>query len=322
MEGLGGAAGIAATGSHRLVDSRSAALTPLRVAAHHCGPMRIHPSRCTPLAVVRTAVLLAGASVVLSACAKPVQPEPHVPPFARIPYEPFSRTAVVAIALREWRLFGAPVDDAPPGTRPPPAPDDKPEREAGLWQRVGEYWWAGMPPGSRESAWTGKHDANGIVFPASVDGEYAWSAAFIDYVMRIAGAGAGFPYAADHAHYIDLAKQMATGQTSGWLITAERPDAYAPQPGDLICTGRGQAGALTYDDLPAKPFPAHCDIVIDTAVPGQISVIGGNVDDAVTLKHVPVTPEGKLATPNGTVLDTRYPWMVVLRLLVPAGPIA
>ena len=50
-------------------------------------------------------------------------------------------------------------------------------------------------------------------------------------------------------------------------------------------------------------------------------MVGGNVDDAVTMKHVPVTPDGKLATPDGQVLDTRYPWMVVLRLAVGA-PVA
>jgi hypothetical protein len=266
--------------------------------------------------------LLPAACAILAGCAAPPRPDLHVPPFARVPYEPLSRAAVVAVALREWRLFGGPIDDSPPGTRPPPAPEDKPEREPGLWQRVGEYWWEAMTPGAREAAWTGKHDANGVVFPAGADGEYAWSAAFVSYVMRIAGAGAGFPYAADHAHYIDIAKQMALGRISGWLISAERPDAYAPQPGDLICTGRGAAGALTYDDLPAGHFPAHCDIVVDTAVPGQIGVVGGNVDDAVTLKHVPVTPDGRLAAPDGTVLDTRYPWMVVLRLLVPAAPVS
>jgi len=265
--------------------------------------------------------LLAGL-LALAGCAHPPGADLRVPPFARGPYQPISRTAVVAIALREWRLFGAPVNDAPPGSQEAPSPQDKPEREPGLWQRVGEYWWIGMPPGTLESAWTGKHDANGAVFPASEDGEYAWSAAFIDYVMRIAGAGERFPYAADHAHYIDIAKQMALGQTSGWLIAAERPDVYAPQPGDLICTGRGSAAGLTYADLPVAHFPAHCDVVVDTSVPGQIGVIGGNVDDAVTLKHVPVTPAGRLAGPDGVVLDTRYPWMVVLRLLVPDAPVA
>ena len=244
-----------------------------------------------------------------------------MPPFARVPYEPITRDAVVAIALREWRLFGSPVDDDPPGTRPPPLPDDKPEREQGLWQRVGEYWWLGMNAGSPEATWTGMHDAQGNVFPANVDGDYAWSAAFVSYVMRIAGAGAHFPYSPNHATYINIAKQMALGQTSGWIITAERPERYAPQPGDVICHGRGSARALRYDDLPTPSFPGHCAIVVDASVPGTISVIGGNVDDAVTMTHVPVTPDGKLATPDGQVLDTRYPWMVVLRLLV-AAPVA
>jgi len=57
---------------------------------------------------------------------------------------------------------------------------------------------------------------------------------------------------------------------------------------------------------------------VETLVPGQISVVGGNADDAVLLKHVPVTPDGRLAAPDGQVLDVRYPWMVVLRLNVAA----
>jgi hypothetical protein len=111
---------------------------------------------------------------------------------------------------------------------------------------------------------------------------------------------------------------MALGKTWGWLITAERPNAYAPQPGDLICVGRGKAATLTYDDLPAPRFPAHCNIVVATQA-GQIEVVGGNVDSAVTMIHVPVTPDGKLAAPDGQVLDTRYPWMVVIKVLYP-GP--
>ena len=254
---------------------------------------------------------------LLAACMGSPMPDAHVPPFAKIPYEPFNRQAVVAIALREWRLFGQTVaNPAGEATRV-----IKPEREEGLWQRVGEYWWLGLNAGSPESAWTGKHDGNGAVFSPDIDGDYAWSAAFVSYVMRIAGAGPWFPYSADHADYINIAKQMATGATSGWLVTAERPEAYAPLPGDLICTGRGSAGSLRYDDLPAPRFPAHCDVVVDTSVPGQIAVIGGNVDDAVTMKHVPVTPDGKLAGPDGVVLDTRYPWMVVLRLLVGGTPV-
>ncbi len=258
-------------------------------------------------------------AVVLSACVAPqvTPPDAHVPPFARVPYTPISRDAVVAIALREWRLFGSPVDDSPPGNYRPATPEDKPERQQGLWQRVGEYWWLALNAGAPEAAWTGKHDANGNVFPADEDGDYAWSAAFVSYVMRIAGAGARFPYSASHSDYIDIARQQSLDHSARWLITAERPESYAPQQGDLICLGRGRARDLRYDDLPAGHFPGHCDIVVDAAVPGQISLVGGNIDDAVTLKHVPVTPDGKLATPDGVVLDARYPWMVVLRLLLP-----
>jgi hypothetical protein len=268
----------------------------------------------------RAASLLAIA-LSSSCAAPPAPPESRVPPFARVPYQAFSRDAVVAIALREWRLFGSPVDDDPPGSYHPVTPDAKPERQQGLWQRIGEYWWLAMNAGAPESAWTGKHDAKGAVFPASDDGTYAWSAAFVSYVMRIAGAGARFPYSASHSEYIDIAKEMKLSRTSGYWIVAERPEEYAPQPGDLICLGRGGAHDLHYDDLPAGHFPGHCDVVVDTAVPGQIAVVGGNVDDAVTMKHVPVTPDGKLATPEGQVLDTRYPWMVVLRLAVGA-PVA
>jgi hypothetical protein len=229
---------------------------------------------------------------------------------------------VVAIAQREWRLFGSPVDDDAPGTRPPPPPDQKPERAAGLWQRVGEYWYEGQPAGALESAWTGKHDAQGRVFPADRDGDFAWSAAFISYVMRIAAAGARFPYSPNHSYYIDVARRVSQGLVSGYDLTAERVQDYAPLPGDLICMGRDASANIKFDDLPAGTFPAHCDIVVAAPPPGPtprvLSVIGGNVDDAVTMKHVPVTAaDGKLAGPDGVVLDSRYPWFVVLRVLYP-----
>jgi hypothetical protein len=214
--------------------------------------------------------------------------------------------------LREWRLFGMPVDDDPPGSRPPPLPDAKPEREAGLWQRVGEYWWLGMDAGTRQSRWTGKHDARGHVFPAQDDEAYAWSAAFISYVMRVAGAGTRFPYSDAHHVYIDEARLVSLGR-AGWAVSAERPAAYAPLPGDLICASR-TAVPLTFDALPAGRFAAHCDIVVAREA-NALEVIGGNVDDAVTLKHVPVTADGMLANATGAVLDARYPWFVVLRTL-------
>ena len=264
---------------------------------------------------VSAASLLAGCAGNDAVSAFPAADrEEHVPLFARQPYAPFSRADAVAIALREWRLFGQKVDDDPPGTKPSPPAGQKPERMPGLWQRIGEYWWIGQNSDRREAGWTGQHDETGREFPAEQDEAYAWSAAFLSYVMRIAGAGSRFPYAPAHHTYINIARQMSLGQTQGWAVVAERVDADAPQPGDIICAGRRLARRLRFENLPTtKPFTAHCAIVV--AIGEQLSVIGGNVDDAVTLTHVPTTADGRLAVVGGQPVDSRYPWFVVLRVL-------
>lgn len=227
----------------------------------------------------------------------------HIPPFARYPYQPFSRAAAVQIALREWRGFGQPV--VVPNQD---LPFDN-ERAEGLWQRVGEYWWLGLPLGTSEQGLTGMHTQSGQMFPASEDGNYAWSAAFIDYVMRMAGADHRFPYSPTHSDYINAARQGG----GGYAIAAERPEVYAPQIGDLICLSRGRRTPLKFDDLPTGRFPGHCDIVVASR-PGTLDVIGGNVDNSVSMKHIPVTSDGKLANPDGTIVDPDHAWFVVIRV--------
>lgn len=227
----------------------------------------------------------------------------NIPPFASRPYEPFSREAAIQIALGEWRAFRQPI------SYPNIEPAEDEERENGLWQRVGVYWWLGLGPSWRQSAWTGKHDENGQAFPADRDGDYAWSAAFISYVMRLAGAANSFPYSEAHADYINAAAR----HDPGVALMAERVEAYAPQPGDLICLWRGRQ-PVTFDELPTTRFPSHCDIVVGIK-PGVLAVIGGNVDDAVAMKYVPVTADGDLAGPDRVVLDPDYHWFVVLKVL-------
>jgi hypothetical protein len=246
------------------------------------------------------AVLLAG---LLAACANapPAAPPPiprdiQIPPYAKKPYEPFSRNAAVQIAYREWRAFGQKIVLSPNQAEDP----DSKERDEGLWQRVGDYWWQGLDYGAPEGAWTGTHDANGIEFARGQDGNFAWSAAFIDYVMRMAGAGSRFPYSPSHSDYINAAR------TDPGLVIAAMPlTGYPPQLGDLICMWRANH-PVKYEDLPAGHFPGHCDIVV-AQHPGSLDVIGGNVDNSVTMKHVPVGP-------SGLVTDTDYPWFVVLRV--------
>lgn len=233
---------------------------------------------------------------LLSSCAAGT----HAPPFATAPYEPFSRSAAVAIALREWRLWGSGYNDNPHYVQ---RAATMPEREQGLWQRVGEYWWEGLNASNPDTGWTGKHNASGKVFPVAVNGNYAWSAAFISYIMRIAGAGPHFPYAADHAYYINYA---ARPYHAGKLLIAENPDDYAPRLGDLVCFARGRSSSLTFKSLPTHGyFPAHCDIVTGHQT-GFLSVIGGNVDDAVLMSKEPINTQGLL---------TDHQTLVVLRVL-------
>ena len=226
----------------------------------------------------------------------------HAPPFANVPYEPFSRSAAVAIALREWRLWGSGLNDHPDYVQ---RAATMPEREQGLWQRVGEYWWEGMNANTPDARWTGKHNARGQVFPVAVNGDYAWSAAFISYVMRIAGAGPSFPYAPDHAHYINYA---ARPYHPGKFLIAENPVDYAPRLGDLVCFPRGWAVKLTFKDLPTSGyFPSHCDIVTGRQ-PGLLLVVGGNVDDSVLMTRLHIDQRGLLT-------DNPEPIFVVLRVL-------
>ncbi len=207
----------------------------------------------------------------VSACTAQVD-DAQEPPFIRQCFGTFDRASAIAIAIAEWRAWGQVVYDGDPNTEGPVDPDTKAERQPGFWQRVGLYWWLGMNESDPSAGWTGEHDAAGDVFDAGDDGYYAWSAAFISFVMRLAGAGPSFPYSESHSVYIDAAFEETQNR-----------------------------------------FTGHCGIVV-AKQPDQISMIGGNVQDAVALTHVPVTDQGMLATADGTVLDTRYPWLVVIRV--------
>ncbi len=251
--------------------------------------------------------ILRRSCIALLALAGCVAPDAHAPRFAQVPYETFSRADAVAVAMDEWRLWGGRVDDSG-GAGYHKTPATMAERQPGLWERVGEYWWEGMNAGTHDAAYTGKHDARGLVFPAADDGRYAWSAAFISYVMRIAGAGAAFPYAPDHAKYINYAARAARGEVKNPLLIAENPASYAPRLGDLVCFPRAWASGLRFADLPAAgSFPAHCAIVVAGGVE-RLSVVGGNVDDAVTMEHLRTNAAGELS-------GNRENWFVVLRVM-------
>lgn len=107
----------------------------------------------------------------------------------------------------------------------------------------------------------------------SYDDEYAWSAAFICWVVR--KYYPNFPQAATHAKYTIYARdRKAAGKTS---VVALEPSEHKPRPGDIIIKHRGYSGNLENLYESAK---THGDIVISNDG-NTITAIGGNLGHTV-----------------------------------------
>ena len=88
---------------------------------------------------------------------------------------------------------------------------EKPERQPGCGSGSANTGGSARIQAIRELDWTGKHDGNGAESStSSQDGIYAWSAIFISYVMRIAGAGRRFPYS--RQPFATISMQARSGQ--------------------------------------------------------------------------------------------------------------
>lgn len=196
------------------------------------------------------------------------------PALAETPYE-----ASLRIARQEWQRFGQQTIDIQgklvrKGGR---------EAEEGYSERVGDYW------KSVGFELTGK------------DTHEPWSAAFISWVMREAGMGSRFSYSEWHATYIRNSILARRNQDRQFAYWGYRLSERAPQVGDLV--GYARQGGITYDYQPVI-YSSHTDLVVAVR-PGEIDVIGGNVQDSVTLKTLKTDRQGLL-------IDKHYRWFVVM----------
>jgi hypothetical protein len=106
-----------------------------------------------------------------------------------------------------------------------------------------------------------------------------WSAAFISYVLKQAGAGLNFNYAAAHRVYVHWAIQNAQAKPPIHPVQAHPVLVVRPRVGDLVCSWR-DSRPMSYDTLrrmaaPPSEHPMHCDIVTEVE-PNKIWVVGGN----------------------------------------------
>jgi hypothetical protein len=195
---------------------------------------------------------------------------------------------LIAAAEDEWKRWGFSV-----------SPLHKPPKIVGregvapyvgyvndYWRVVGEPTWNGNTP-------------------------QPWSAAFISFCFKTAGAGTGFPYRAAHAEYcrailqkpasypgLALADPAAATLVVGDLIWAARAGPDCPKP------PMTHAEAISRLQGPDHDFCSHCDIVVELRQ-GEVDVLGGNVSNSVT--------RTTYATSNGHISDHRHAWLAVIK---------
>lgn len=124
-----------------------------------------------------------------------------------------------------------------------------------------------------------------------------WSAAFISFVMKTAGASpTQFPISPSHSLYIlfALANRVANRMNAS-MVYFDRNER-APEVGDLIGFSRTAEVRNRADMerfLPSKFFASHTNLVVDVA-PGRIKAIGGNLSQSTRIVNVKTDAEGRI----------------------------
>lgn len=170
------------------------------------------------------------------------------------------------------------------------------------WRRTASYWrdtgllarMSGFP-GANECA-----DPYGGSYPAVACRAFIvdnpWSAAFVSYVMMKAGVP-GFRPSPSHYDYVRDA-YAAPDQSPFQYLDPANAQASA---GDLLCAVRSEHRIYGYAGLAAAlaehsgALNMHCDIVvaIDPDGDGKAYLVGGNVQQGVTMRLLPVNRNGQ-----------------------------
>ena len=166
------------------------------------------------------------------------------------------------------------------------------ERNAPFVNFVNDYWKV-----------VGNPDRNGR-------SPFPWSAAFISFCFKTAGADAKFPYRGGHFDY--CAEILKHRDTFAALELAD-PASAMLEPGDVIWAARAgrdcprppsSHSAALADLRNGRWFCSHADIVVALRN-GEVDVVGGNVSDSVT--------RTTYVTVNGHIRDPRHVWLAVIK---------
>ena len=160
--------------------------------------------------------------------------------------------------------------------------------------------------------------------------DVAWSAAFVSAVMRQAGmSNAEFEFSESHNTYIYKAFRASLAEASRTLAEgfyrACPLSSARPRLGDLVCYHRHQKQhgsksaarirEMIVDDIATSAptesiYKSHCDVVAHVdAKAGRVYVVGGNVQQAVSIKKLVLNKRGGTLAqiqPDGCRVDG--PW--------------
>lgn len=123
---------------------------------------------------------------------------------------------------------------------------------------------------------------------------WAWSAAFISWIMESAGAGEEFPYHQTHAHYTIKTTENRHND-DGAKFKAYSSDETKPELSDVIISNRGTTNA-SYGNVQAGD-KLHGDIVVAVR-DNEIDVVGGNVGNKVKKTTIALDEDGFVANPD------------------------
>lgn len=208
---------------------------------------------------------------------------------------PSVRERMIYLAIQEWNLFGNPVADYqsdPPKLIFPDKNTPVDEAHPALFSRVFMYWQSvsSLPLFGYE----------GELRP--------WSAAFIVWLARSAGVSESeLPSSVLHWDYIEhILKQGSFGR-----FIAHDARFHAPKPGDLICAPRGKSFIDKVDSfVHLVRGPYHCDLAVNRHE-RSLTVIGGNVLDAVSMTEVELDADGHV------VPNANRPWRIIIEQRAP-----
>lgn len=155
------------------------------------------------------------------------------------------RSNVVDLAVNEWKAWNVPTKVK--------------EGNARTIQKLRDYYKKGV----------GVNDSDRYYITT------AWSAAFISYIMKLAGAGKNFKFSQRHSTYI--VNSIKNRKENKGAFKGYKPNEVNIELGDLVCYAR-QDG-INYNTV--GDYASHCDIVTKINN-NKVEAIGGNISNSVS----------------------------------------